>query len=51
MYSIEINGSTMVVSPMHQFYRDNPFDHKILKADLHIYLESDADLIKAKTKG
>jgi len=31
-------------------YRDNPFDHKILKADLPIYLESDEDLIKAKQK-
>lgn len=31
-------------------YRDNPFDHKILKADLHIYLDSDIDLIKAKQK-
>ena len=31
-------------------YRDHPFDHKILKADLHIYLESDEELIKAKQK-
>ena len=31
-----------------QVYRDNPFDHKILKQDLPIYLESDEELIKAK---
>jgi len=31
-------------------YRDNPFDHKILKADLPIYLESDEELIKLKQK-
>lgn len=30
-----------------QVYRDNPFDHKILKQDLPIYLDSDEDLIKA----
>jgi hypothetical protein len=29
-----------------QVYRDNPFDHKILKADLHIYLDADEDLAK-----
>ena len=33
-----------------QVYRDNPFDHKILKQDIPIYLESDEDLIKAKQK-
>ena len=33
-----------------QVYRDNPFDHKILKADLPIYLESDEELIKLKQK-
>lgn len=33
-----------------QVYRDNPFDHKVLKADLHIYMDSDEDLIKAKQK-
>jgi hypothetical protein len=33
-----------------QVYRDTPFDHKVLKADLHIYLDSDEDLIKAKQK-
>ena len=33
-----------------QVYRDNPFDHKVLKADLHIYLDSDEDLIKSKQK-
>lgn len=26
-----------------QVYRDNPFDYKILKADLHIYLDADDD--------
>jgi len=31
-------------------YRDNPFDHKILKQDLHIYLDSDQELIDAKAK-
>jgi hypothetical protein len=31
-------------------YRDTPFDHKILKQDLPIYLESDEELIKAKQK-
>ena len=31
-------------------YRDNPFDHKILKVDIPIYLESDEELIKAKQK-
>ena len=33
-----------------QVYRDNPFDHKILKQDLPIYLESDKELIDAKAK-
>jgi len=33
-----------------EVYRDNPFDHKILKQDIPIYLESDEDLIKAKQK-
>ena len=33
-----------------EVYRDNPFDHKVLKADLHIYMDSDEDLIKAKQK-
>jgi len=27
-----------------QIYRDNPFDHKILKTDLHIYMDADDDL-------
>jgi len=31
-------------------YRDKPFEHKILKADIPIYLDSDEDLIKAKQK-
>ena len=29
-----------------EVYRDNPFDHKILKQDLPIYLESDEELIR-----
>ena len=33
-----------------QVYRDNPFDHKILKSDLGIYLESDTELLEAKAK-
>jgi len=33
-----------------QVYRDNPFEHKILKADLPIYLESDEELIRLKQK-
>jgi hypothetical protein len=33
-----------------EVYRDNPFDHKILKQDLPIYLESDEELIKLKQK-
>ena len=31
-----------------QVYRDNPFDHKVLKADLHIYLDSDKELVELK---
>ena len=31
-------------------YRDKPFEHKILNADIPIYLDSDEDLIKAKQK-
>lgn len=33
-----------------EVYRDNPFDHKILKQDIPLYLESDEELIKAKQK-
>ena len=33
-----------------QVYRDNPFDHKILKQDIPLYLDSDEELIKAKQK-
>ena len=33
-----------------EVYRDNPFDHKILKQDLPLYLDSDEELIKAKQK-
>ena len=29
-------------------YRDNPFNHKILKADLHIYLDSDKEMVEMK---
>lgn len=32
-----------------QVYKDNPFDHKILKADLHIYLDADEELAKAQS--
>ena len=33
-----------------EVYRDNPFDHKVLKADLHIYMDSDPELQKADQK-
>lgn len=33
-----------------EVYRDNPFDHKILKQDLPIYMDSDEELIKQKQK-
>lgn len=33
-----------------EVYRDNPFDHKILKQDIPLYLESDEELIKQKQK-
>ena len=33
-----------------EVYRDNPFDHKILKQDIPLYLDSDEELIKAKQK-
>ena len=33
-----------------EIYRENPFDHKILKQDVPIYLESDQELVKAKQK-
>jgi len=33
-----------------EVYRDKPFDHKILKQDIPIYLDSDEELIKAKQK-
>ena len=33
-----------------EVYRDDPFDHKILKQDLPIYMESDEELIKQKQK-
>ena len=31
-------------------YKEKPFDLKILKADVHIYMDSDADLQKADQK-
>ena len=34
-----------------EVYRDNPFDFKVLKQDLPIYLESDEELVRVKTKG
>ena len=33
-----------------EVYVDKPFDHKVLRQDVDKYLESDEDLIKAKTK-
>lgn len=33
-----------------EVYRDKPFDHKILKQDIPLYLDSDEELIKAKQK-
>jgi hypothetical protein len=33
-----------------EVYRDHPFDHKILKQDIPLYLESDEELIKQKQK-
>ena len=31
-------------------YREKPFDLKVLKADVHIYMDSDVDLQKADQK-
>ena len=31
-----------------EVYRENPFDFKVLKADLHIYLDSDKELVESK---
>ena len=31
-------------------YREKPFDIKVLKADVHIYMDSDPDLQKADQK-
>ena len=33
-----------------EVYRDNPFDHQMLKQDIPLYLDSDEELIKAKQK-
>lgn len=33
-----------------EVYDNKPFPHKILKADVHLYLNSDEDLIKAKSR-
>ena len=31
-----------------QVYRDNPFDHKVLKTDLNIYIEADEEYRKSQ---
>jgi hypothetical protein len=33
-----------------EIYKKNPFDHRVMKADLDRYLNSDQELIKCKTK-
>jgi hypothetical protein len=33
-----------------EVYNNKPFPHKILKADVHLYLNSDEELIKAKSR-
>ena len=33
-----------------EVYKENPFDHKVLKNDLGIFLESDEDLSRIKLK-
>jgi len=33
-----------------EVYRDKPFDHKILKQDIPLYLDSDEELLAAKHK-
>jgi len=34
----------------HSEYQEKPFDIKVLKADVHIYMDSDPDLQKADQK-
>ena len=33
-----------------EVYRDNPFDHKVLKADIPLYLDGDADMNNLRNK-
>jgi len=33
-----------------EVYRENPFDHKVLKNDLNIYLDSDEDIARLSLK-
>lgn len=33
-----------------EVYKENPFDHRVLKADIDRYLNADHDIIKSKTK-
>lgn len=33
-----------------EVYRDNPFDHKVLKADIPLYLDGDEDMNNLKNK-
>lgn len=33
-----------------EVYKENPFDHRILKSDLDRFLSSDSEIIKSKTK-
>lgn len=44
----EKSGNIIQVNLTPEVYRDNPFDHKILKADLHIYLDSDKEMVEMK---
>lgn len=33
-----------------EVYKDNPFDHRVMKGDLERYLSADEDLIRSNTK-
>lgn len=33
-----------------EVYKEQPFDHRVMKSDLDRYLNADSDLIKSKTK-
>jgi hypothetical protein len=33
-----------------EVYKEKPFDHRVMKSDLDIYLNADVELIKSKTK-